>query len=101
MKDAGKSRWLWGLSEYVPAECVAMEMRLQKASASLEALEALVSWSKRADVDISHKEQWQDQLNILIQIYKVCHLPVLLQVVAEVWMEVVAYPDKKGDPLIY
>lgn len=26
-----------------------------------------------------------------------CHLPVLLQVVAEVWMEVVAYPGKQKE----
>lgn len=43
--EDGNSGWLWMPSEYVPAECVAVETGLQRASASPEASEALTSWS--------------------------------------------------------
>lgn len=88
-------------SEYIPVGCVAAESGRPRASASLEASEALVSWSKESRCRNEGGKKVEQLLPLYLkQQHDTLHLLVLSQqVVAEAWMEVLAYPKKERDQI--
>lgn len=91
-EDLGRSCWLCLLSCSVPAECVAARRGPWMVWAWLEAPEALTSRPQGADVHVI----LEIRLNAGIRTCVLC-LPVWMQLVAKVWMEVEAFPGEEKE----
>lgn len=92
LEDLGKYCWLCLLSCSIPGECVAARRGPQTVSASLEAPEALTSWPQGADVHVIQETRWIVWIQTCV-----LYLPVWMQLVAKVWMEVEAFPGEEKE----